>query len=320
MDIRYYNDFLNDLKFSKITEEMLLILEESEEWIDDRTVVWKFDDVTKGDKKSETIKKLKQFLSGINPERVKEYFYKFLEKIKRLPNRIKRKLIMTYAGVFLSVSSIGILLSSVEKIEEIGYSIEEIKDILEDQGVKTFSNFEDAQEIVKEVEGGYSSDRSDEGNFVKTRWGKRFVGTNHGVSAPILMEYLGRIPTVEDMKNLSYETAIEIFKNNYWDKQNIELFSNQSVANVIYDGCINQGINGMKKILISVYKEHGIEIDSSKNPFHSEWIELANELDQEELFYSIRDAREKKYRKSKTFTKHGKGWLKRIKNISFSNS
>jgi len=111
-------------------------------------------------------------------------------------------------------------------------------------------------------EAGFSDDRNDSGNWVRVPgYGRRFVGTNHGIAAPTLAEYLGRIPKREDMENLSYGTALKIFKNNYWDAQNLGEFCNQSVANIIYDGCVNQGIYRMKDLVKIAASEQGVEID-----------------------------------------------------------
>ena len=48
------------------------------------------------------------------------------------------------------------------------------------------ASFDVAQSQVKEVEAGYSDDRKDTGNWIEIKGiGKRFIGTNHGISAPI---------------------------------------------------------------------------------------------------------------------------------------
>jgi lysozyme family protein len=179
------------------------------------------------------------------------------------------------------------------------------------------SDFNEAQEIVKLVEGEYSSDKADRGNYVNTKWGRRFVGTKYGISAPVLMEYLKRIPTKEDMMNLEYETALDIYKNEYWDKQNLSNFRDQNIANIIYDGCVNQGINAMKSILRKIYNKNGVNITDSDNPFNISFIEEINKIEQEDLFDDIKEEREKKYKSAATYKKHGRGWLNRLNSINF---
>ena len=156
------------------------------------------------------------------------------------------------------------------------------------------------------------------GNLIITKnCEKRFIGTNHGISSPVLKEYLGRIPTKKDMINLSYETAIEIFKNNYWTPINLELLKNQSIANIIYDGCINQGRSTMRSVVKNAAEENGIKIGVNDNIFSDKIINKLNNLDQKKLFNSIKKHRKIKYENSKTFKKHGNGWLKRLDSISY---
>ena len=194
--------------------------------------------------------------------------------------------------------------------------IELVKEIEAELSVRK-SDFILAQGIVKEVEAGYSKDRKDRGNFVKTKYDKIFLGTNHGISAPILADYLGRIPSKEDMQNLSYETALEIFKKQYWEPQNLDEFKDQNIANIIYDGCVNQGINGMKKVLRKVYNDNNITISKEQNPFSIDFIKMANKINQEDIFNGIKSEREKRYRYSITFKTHGEGWLSRLSNFEY---
>jgi len=70
---------------------------------------------------------------------------------------------------------------------------------------------------VFEAEGGYSTDRNDTGNYYRGQ----FVGTNHGISAPVLADHLGRTPTVQDMRNLTQDTARDIAATQYYDNYNI---------------------------------------------------------------------------------------------------
>ena len=182
------------------------------------------------------------------------------------------------------------------------------------------SRFEEAQGIVKEIEAGYSSDKGDIGNWIKTKHGKKFVGTNHGISAPILAEYLGKNPTSEDMKNLSYKTALGIYKDNYWDAQNLSKFRDQSIANILYDGSVNQGKTGMKDVLRKSLVDNGVDISSNDNPFNDEWVERANMVDQELLFKSIKKFREDRYKGARTFKRHGSGWLNRLSSFIYKNS
>lgn len=317
MIITEYNEFILEKEFNSILDNILMIFESDGKWLSDNTIVW--------DIKKSNSNKLEKFLSKLSKEKVREYFYKFLNKINRLPNLLKRKSLIMYSSAFLSIVPITYLLSNdVENnsnIEnEIVELIEDNKEILADfVKVNIKSSFKKSQYIVKEVERGYSSDKKDRGNYVRTKSWRKFIGTNHGISAPILMDHLGRVPTVDDMKNLSYEDALEIYKKQYWNPQNLSQFNNQSISNLIYDGCVNQGIRAMKDIVRAAYIKNGIKIGSLENPFKEKWIKMANALDHEKLFNSIRNGREKRYKNSITFKTHGRGWLKRLSSITYND-
>lgn len=61
----------------------------------------------------------------------------------------------------------------------------------------------------------YQNVAADAGNYNSR--GER-VGTNYGVSAPAYEEWIGRPPTVEDMKAITIEIAGEIGKRNYYER------------------------------------------------------------------------------------------------------
>lgn len=322
--ISKYKDFLTDKKFNSIINESV------GKWLDDKTIVWDMEnkeeeqkitfewDLTKPEK---TKNKLNIFLSRLSKEKIKYYFYKLLEKLKVVPKVFRKKLVISYTMVFLSFVSYDYLKPEEENKERTDI-FEDYKDVFEEIGTepKKETKFDIAQKIVKKVEKGYSEDKDDTGNYITLKNGEeKFIGTNHGISAPILKEYLGRTPTKEEMMNLSYETALKIFKNKFWDKQNISEFKNQKVANLIYDACVNQGINGTKKILRKAYRKNGIEIKNTGNPFSLKFIKKVNKfwIDQEKLFYDIKKERKNKYKASKTYYKHGSGWLSRLNSLKF---
>jgi len=307
-----YNDFILESKFNNIIDEIFLLVESEGKWLDDRTVVWEFD--TKN--KESIFQKLKSFLSKLPKEKIREYFFKLLKKFKSLPETIRKKLIITYSFVFLSLVSFNYLLpTEPNKQEEYREEFSIIK--IELNKITKKSNFNEAQEIVKLSEGGYSSDKKDRGNYIKTKWGKRFIGSKYGISAPVLMNYLKRIPEKEDMMNLSYDVALKIYKEYYWDKQNLEKFCDQNIANIIYDGCVNQGVTTIKSILRKVYNNNGVNITDNENPFYTSFITDINKVDPEKVFNEIKQERELRYKKAPTYKKHGKGWLNRLNSIIF---
>jgi len=318
-----YNDFL----FESIINDIFLLLEsdepsptftwdvkkETEKPVEEKPVTFEWD-LTKPNTTSTVLDKLKSFLSKLPKEQIVKYFYKLLDKIKLLPEKTRRKLLINYASIFLLFCSVGYL---------VDYSTDHKDDKIVKEFVKVTkkASFEVSQKAVALAEGDYSDDRGDTGNFVDFEMGgkklKRFIGSKYGISAPVLMKYLGKLPKKEDMMNLSYETALDIYKNQYWDDQKIERFCNQSVADVVYDGCVNQGITGMKSVLRNVLRDNGIEISDDVNPFEGDYIKQLNSLEQNKLFDSIKKYREERYKEARTFKRHGAGWLDRLEKIAF---
>jgi lysozyme family protein len=318
--ISRYNEFLLEKEFKSLLDEMFLVLESEGKWTSDNTYEWDFSEKERHhpDWIDNITNRVRVFLKKIPKEKVKEYFVKLMNSLLNFPDNIRKKILVGYLGAFLTITNIGYLTSKSDGDVELNSKIEnEIKNLI--KKIQKKSSFQKAQKLVKGIEAGYSGDKKDLGNWIEIPgYGQRFVGTNHGISAPVLKEWLGRYPKKEDMLSLTYEEALEIYKNKYWSPQNLSYFENQSIANLIYDGCVNQGIGAMSEILIESYKKGGLEI--SESPFSTSSIELANSLDQEKLFNDIKYLREKKYKKAKTWITHGKGWLKRLRLITFQDS
>lgn len=100
---------------------------------------------------------------------------------------------------------------------------------------------------VFKAEGGYSTDKLDTGNY----YSGKFVGTNHGISAPTLAAYLGRTPTVADMKGLDKQKAREIAKNQYFDRFNISTLPadlQEIVFHAVFMG-ETRGVRAMQNLL-----------------------------------------------------------------------
>jgi len=105
------------------------------------------------------------------------------------------------------------------------------------------ANFEIADKLTRRSEGGYTGDQDDNGNWTGGKKGVGvLIGTNYGISAPVLMAYLGIVPTILEMKNLSKETVEKIYIKNYWNPIRGDEIQNQDIANDIYDMSVNAGV------------------------------------------------------------------------------
>lgn len=174
------------------------------------------------------------------------------------------------------------------------------------------ATFEKSQKIVGINEGGYQNDPDDDGNWYMGQ----LIGTNWGIAAPTLAGFLGRTPTVAEMKNLSRATAELILKRNFWDKNNFDKLRNQSVATMLYDGAVNHGVAGMRILTEKALTNMRHPLSYYK-VFTSEGIQLMNSLNQESLFYALKAVRANRYKASPK-KKYIEGWLARLERIKFS--
>ena len=282
---------------------------------------------------------VKEFLSKLkDKEQIKKYFIRILDEVKSLPYPLKKKLLIKISFIFLSYVSLTDItpkevLDKEPIMSEVKIELQNNKenniDKLDvyDSGKK--SSFNLAQELVKSAEAGYSNDRNDSGNYIDVSGGKRFLGTNHGISAPILAKYfrekgIERLPKKEDMEKLTYKTALEIYKKDYWDKQHLGDLKSQSIANVLYDGCVNQGPGAILGVLKNSLEEMDFKTDTinSWNDFKDELLDDVNKLDQDdnkELFGLIKKFRLSKYKQAPTYHIHGDGWQNRLDELTFND-
>lgn len=334
--ISKYNEFLLEKEFQSLIDEMYRIVESEGRWTSDNTYEWDLSDEYKDDDYQpdwldRLLDKAEDFIRKIPKDRIKEYFVRLVNATKSIPEIFRKRLIAGYLSIFLAVVSFGYLMSpntsteETQKVEQIDptikKNIEEVHQKIENKEQK--ASFEEAQKLVKTAEAGYSNDRGDTGNYIDVPGGKRFIGTNHGISAPILDEYfksqgIKRLLTKDDMINLSYQTALKIYKSDYWDAQHLGELSDQSVANIIYDGCVNQGSDAMRSIVRDALEENGVKISNNDVIFSKEVLSKANQVNQVKLFNSIKKFRELRYKESDTFDRHGEGWLNRLDNISYT--
>jgi lysozyme family protein len=107
------------------------------------------------------------------------------------------------------------------------------------------ANFDKAHTYIVKEEGGYQELPNDTGNYSDGI----LIGTNYGISADTLKSYLGRTPSRDEMKNLSFDDAVIIYIQNYWNKILGDKIKNQSVALIIYDGSVNHGRGAMRTVV-----------------------------------------------------------------------
>ena len=287
------------------------------------------------------INMVKEFLSKLkDKEQINKYFLRILDEVKSLPYPLKKKLLIKISFIFLSyVSLTDITPKEVINKEPVmaEVKIELRKETTFKQEVKRKevkgAKFDIAQNGVHNAEGKYTDDRDDSGNWTGGEVGRgMLLGTKFGIAAPTLVDYYSKeglgTPSQQDMIDLTYDTALEIYKKDYWDAQELSNFKSQSLANVLYDGCVNQGPGATLTILKKSLDE--INIDSTNvnswTELHDELIDDVNGLPvkkTEKLFHTIKKKRWEKYiliiKKNPRKMKYHDGWKNRLEDITFND-
>ena len=169
------------------------------------------------------------------------------------------------------------------------------------------SGFKNAVQIVLGLEGGFSEYNPS----------TKDPRTNKGITQPEFDEFRRKNNLQsKDVKDITTDEAIEIYKQEYWDKiQGDKLDArNPKLAIVIFDSAVNNGIGGANGIIKSIVKTDG-------NRFDDKMIEDIIEADKlNDLFSNVINKRHQKYKdiiaKDPVMDVYGKGWNNRLDNLS----
>jgi lysozyme family protein len=166
-----------------------------------------------------------------------------------------------------------------------------------------------ADKLISQVfslEGEYSTDKADTGNYLNGDTSGKFIGSNHGISADVLAKHLGKTPTAKDMRNLTKDTARDIYKNNYWDKFSMDSLP-EDLQPIVFNAIVNsQGhaVKVMQKLL-------GVEEDGVIGPKTREAMKSATFTKEQ-----FKDNLLEKYKTFATWAEHGKGWTNRFTELA----
>ena len=122
------------------------------------------------------------------------------------------------------------------------------------------ASFNKVKSKIQQIEGGYQNNPNDSGNYNSNN---ELVGTNYGITADTYEQVFGTVPSVEDMQALTVGQALDIYKNVYWNGIRGDEIQNQSIANILFDGFVNMGYNGVKLMqnTLNVYFNEHLAID-----------------------------------------------------------
>ena len=120
------------------------------------------------------------------------------------------------------------------------------------------------------------------------------------------------------MTGLKYSTALKIYKHRYWDAYSLGMLKNQSVANLIYDGIVNQGSSYMRGAVSKSALQIGVSGLTKSNALTPSSIDKLNKASQKNLFDVTKANRRKRY--EQIGGRYLTGWLNRLSKIHFSRN
>lgn len=128
--------------------------------------------------------------------------------------------------------------------------------------------------FILKWEGGYVNDPADRGG-----------ATNKGVTIGTFRRFFGADATVEQLKSITDEQWLQIFRAGYWDAWKADRIKNQSVANICVDWAWASGASTSIK---QVQRLLGVNPDGIVGPMT---LAAINRRDPDDLFAEIKDRR-----------------------------
>lgn len=180
----------------------------------------------------------------------------------------------------------------------------------------------DFLEIVNKTfsfEGGFQADPDDSANY----YNGILIGTNRGISAQAYGTYIGRRPTVEEMKAIDVETARAVYKKLFWDRLLLDQINSKGLKWIMFQYYIGDGnvIHLRRAIDGYLASVKGPSISKGNQAFNKSLIELINKQDAESLFNYLKNYRFERFEKIvqayPSKAKFLKGWQNRLNKITF---
>lgn len=106
-------------------------------------------------------------------------------------------------------------------------------------------------EMINDIlhkEGGYVNHKADKGG-----------PTNYGVTQEVYSKYIGRTASADDVKNMSKQSAIDIYKKQYFIAPKFNLLPVE-VQPIIFDIAVNSGPKKAVKMLQEVLDRSGYKV------------------------------------------------------------
>ncbi len=170
------------------------------------------------------------------------------------------------------------------------------------QPVFSTTNFERAQEIVREFEGGFSDDPKDPGG-----------ATNFGITRKTLERFRGRSVTKAEVANMTYEEAKKIYFAEYWSRSSCDLMPGP-LALVVYNVCVHAGPGTAARFLQRGLRANGAMVDVDGG-IGGETLGAIPKVPLSELISDVIDLYEARLRAHKNFEHFKRGFLRRVNKL-----
>lgn len=172
------------------------------------------------------------------------------------------------------------------------------------------SIFKQALKYLGVNEGGFTNHPNDKGG-----------ATNYGITRSDLARWLRRSVTVDEVKNMTYQTAADIYEAWYWKSINLDKITNQAIAIALFDMGVLRGIGWPIKQAQAICIAHGYDLGKSgaDNDNGPKTQAALNAIDTKEFIEAYEGICEAGFRSivarnpsQKVFLK---GWLNRSKRL-----
>lgn len=151
------------------------------------------------------------------------------------------------------------------------------------------------------VEGGLTMNPKDKGNWTGGKVGVgELKGSNFGISAAAYPN--------EDIKNMTRERALFLFKRDYWDKYKCNQLKD-SMSIMVSDFAYNSGIWSIKILQRCL----NVKQDGIIGPIT---ISRCNSMSQELLVENYKNQRLQFLRSLSSWSSFGRGWTNRVNEIT----
>ena len=175
------------------------------------------------------------------------------------------------------------------------------------------ADFNQAQELVRKAEGGYSNDPRDKGGETYKGISRVF---NPNWSGWVIIDAYKKTHTLKTNAYIPDKKLDELtesyYKSEYWNKIKGDEINNQRLANMIYDMSVNPIKPGAKQIVID-----SLKVVSKDDTIKNYDVKKINVADPNKLFNEIGKRRSDGYKERGGYALNS--WLNRLKSLGYGD-